>query len=162
MIDKLYASQVDHLVNSMKRNSPVQDVTNSKKDWDDFWYNSKESDAPFDTQAYANYKALVDKQREQINKDGLIESLYKLGYKIDTLLGKIISQLDTLIEEDSEDENDIIEEDNYPDNGILEDGQLPEESYNKEFEITVDPLTHKVIYNAELNEYKVVKREDIK
>ena len=71
----------------------MTDVTNSKKDWDDFWYNS---------------------------------------------------------------------EDNYLDNGILEDGQLPEESYNKEFEITVDPLTHKVIYNAELNEYKVVKREDIK
>jgi len=101
MTNTNYNELIDHLVSTMKPNSPVQDVTNSKKDWDDFWYNSKESDAPFDTQAYANYKALVDKQREQINKDGLIESLYKLGYKIDTLLGKIISQLDTLIEEDN-------------------------------------------------------------
>ena len=101
----------------------IKDVTNSKKDWDDFWYNSEDiipkqtnneynelvdhlvttmnkSEPPFDTQSYANYKALVDKQREQINKDGLTESLYKLGYKIDTLLSKIISQLDTLLEED--------------------------------------------------------------
>ena len=112
MTNTNYNELIDHLVSTMKPNSPVQDVTNSKKDWDDFWYNSKESEPtennqqvdysqPFDTQAYANYKALVDKQREQINKDGLIESLYKLGYKIDTLLGKIISQLDTLIEEDN-------------------------------------------------------------
>ena len=113
----------------------MKDVTNSKKDWDDFWYNSEKDyipktkhnynelvdhlvstmtpipntdskewtdnlEPPFDTQAYANYKAHVDKQKDQINKDGLIESLYKLGYKIDTLLSKIISQLDTLIEED--------------------------------------------------------------
>ena len=99
------------------------DVTHSKKDWDDFWYNSKEelpkqskhnynelvdhlvttmnkSEPPFDTQSYANYKALVDKQREQIDKDGLTESLYKLGYKIDTLLSKIIGQLDTILEDD--------------------------------------------------------------
>ena len=99
------------------------DVTNSKKDWDDFWYNSEKdyipktkhnynelvdhlvttmnkSEPPFDTQSYANYKALVDKQREQIDTSNLTEYLYKLGYKIDTLLSKIISQLDTLIEED--------------------------------------------------------------
>ena len=101
MTNTNYNELIDHLVSTMKPNSSVQDVTNSKKDWDDFWYNSKESEPPFDTQSYANYKALVDKQKEQINKDGLIESLYKLGYKIDTLLGKIISQLDTLIEEDN-------------------------------------------------------------
>ena len=101
MTNHNYNELIDHLVSTMKPNPPIQDVTNSKKDWDDFWYNSKESEPPFDTQAYANYKALVDKQREQINKDGLIASLYKLGYKIDTLLGKIISQLDTLIEEDN-------------------------------------------------------------
>ena len=35
-----YAECVDHLVSTMKSNSPVQDVTNSKKDWNDFWYNS--------------------------------------------------------------------------------------------------------------------------
>ena len=101
----------------------MKDVTNSQKDVHDFWYNSEDimpkqtnnnyaecvdhlvttmnkSEPPFDTQSYANYKALVDKQREQIDKDGLTESLYKLGYKIDTLLSKIISQLDTLLEVD--------------------------------------------------------------
>ena len=36
-----YNKLVDHLVSTMKSNSPVQDVTNSPKDWDDFWYNSK-------------------------------------------------------------------------------------------------------------------------
>ena len=104
------------------RKFPIETVTNSPKDWEDFWYNSdsiyppetkhnynelvdhlvttmNKSEPPFDTQSYANYKALVDKQREQIDKDGLTESLYKLGYKIDTLLSKIISQLDTLIED---------------------------------------------------------------
>ena len=89
------------------------------------------SEPPFDTQAYKNYKALVDKEREKIDTSNLTEYIYKLGYKIDTLLSKIISQLDTIIKEDSEGENDIIEEENYLDNGILEDGQLPEESYNK-------------------------------
>ena len=63
-------------------------------------------DAPFDTQAYKNYKALVDKEREQIDTSNLTEYIYKLGYKIDTLLSKIISQLDTIIKEDSEGEND--------------------------------------------------------
>ena len=101
----------------------MKDVTNSPKDVHDFWYNSEDniptqtkhnynelvdhlvttmnkSEPPFDTEAYANYKALVDKQREQIDTSNLTEYLYKLGYKIDTLLSKIISQLDTLIEED--------------------------------------------------------------
>ena len=64
------------------------------------------SQAPFDTQAYKNYKALVDKEREKIDPDNLTEYIYKLGYQIDTLLSKIISQLDTIIKEDSEGEND--------------------------------------------------------
>ena len=59
-----------------------------------------QSDPPFDTQSYANYKAQVDKERELISSDNITESLYRLGYKIDTLLTKIISQLDKIIEED--------------------------------------------------------------
>ena len=59
-----------------------------------------ENDEPFDTPAYRNYKALVDKEREQIDTDNLTESIYKLGYKIDTLLSKIITQLDVLLEKD--------------------------------------------------------------
>ena len=101
----------------------MNDVTNSKKDWEDFWYNSEDimpkqtkhnynelvdfqvqsmnkSSAPFDSEAYANYKQLVDKEREKIDTNNITESIYQLGYKIDTLLSKIISQLDTLIKED--------------------------------------------------------------
>ena len=61
------------------------------------------SEAPFDTQAYRNYKALVDKEREKIDTNNITESLYRLGYQIDTLLSKIISQLDTIIEENNKD-----------------------------------------------------------
>ena len=72
-----YNELVDHQVQSMNKSS-----------------------APFDTQAYRNYKELVDKEREKIDTNNITESIYQLGYKIDTLLGKIISQLDTLIKED--------------------------------------------------------------
>ena len=61
------------------------------------------SEAPFDTEAYRNYKALVDKEREKIDTNNITESLYRLGYQIDTLLSKIISQLDTIIEENNKD-----------------------------------------------------------
>ena len=143
-------------------------MTIKKKDWDDFWYNSEQiyppetkhnynelvdyqvhsmnrfeslsdtmNEAPFDTEAYRNYKALVDKEKEKIDTNNITESIYQLGYKIDNILSKIISQLDTIIEDDSVGEND-----------------------NEEMEITVDPLTHKVTYNAKTNEYKVVRKED--
>ena len=78
-----YNQLVDHLVNNMNK-----------------------SDAPFDTQAYRNYKELVDKEREKIDPDNLTEYIYKLGFKIDTLLSKIIGQLDTIIQSESEGEND--------------------------------------------------------
>ena len=58
------------------------------------------SEAPFDTDAYRNYKELVDKEREKIDPNNLTEYIYQLGYKIDTMLSKIISQLDTLIKDD--------------------------------------------------------------
>ena len=64
------------------------------------------SEHPFDTQAYNNYKAQVDKEREKIDPNNLTEHIYKLGFKIDTLLNKIINQLDTINEGLSEDEND--------------------------------------------------------
>ena len=72
-----YNELTDHLVNNMTK-----------------------SEAPFDTEAYRNYKQLVDKEKEQIDPDNLTEYIYKLGFKIDTLLSKIISQLDTLIKDD--------------------------------------------------------------
>ena len=74
-------------------------------------------EAPFDTEAYANYKALVDKEKEQIDTDNLTESIYRIGFKIDTLLSKIIGQLDTILEDDkgknNDNWNDEIEEIGY-------------------------------------------------
>ena len=111
-----YSQSVDHLVNNMNK-----------------------SEAPFNTEAYANYKELVNKEKEQIDPNNLTEHIYKLGYKIDTLLTKIIGQLDEISEAIEEEQND-----------------------NKEVEITVNPLTHKVTYNKETNVYNVVEREDKK
>ena len=64
---------------------------------------NESKEPPFDTEAYANYKQLVDKEREQIDPNNLTESLYKLGYRIDTLLTKLIRQLDVILEEESND-----------------------------------------------------------
>ena len=101
--------------------------------------NMTKSEAPFDTQAYSNYKELVNKEKEQIDPNNLTEHIYKLGYRIDTLLAKLIGQLDEISEGLDEEQNDNVEE-----------------------EITVNPLTHKVTYNKVTNEYKVVEREDKK
>ena len=59
-----------------------------------------QSMTPFNTDAYRNYKELVDKEREKIDPNNITEAIYKLGYQIDTLLSKIISQLDALTKED--------------------------------------------------------------
>ena len=112
-----------------------------------------------------NYAQLVDYQVSQMKTnerksfDQLYEELKSKSIEdqitnLKELGRKLVSQIDGIVDK----LDDIIEEDNYPDNGILEDGQLPEQTDNNEFEITVDPLTHKVIYNTELNEYKVVRR----
>ena len=66
-----------------------------------------------------------------------ITNIKQLGRKLVSQIDGIVDKLNVIIED--------IEE---------------EESNNKEYEITVDPETHKVLYNAELNEYKVVRRED--
>ena len=109
-----YNQAVDHLVNNMNK-----------------------SEQPFDTQAYRNYKELVNNEKEKIDPNNLTEHIYKLGFKIDTLLAKLIGQLDEISTTLEEDLNDNVEE-----------------------EITVDPLTHKVTYNKVTNEYKVVEREE--
>ena len=69
--------------------------------------------------------------------DDQVNNLKELGRQLVTRIDGIVDKLNDIIEEDNTEQND-----------------------NNEFEITVDPLTHKVIYNAELNEYKVVRRED--
>ena len=111
-----YNELTDHLVNNMNK-----------------------SHDQFNTEAYANYKAQVNKEKEQIDPNNLTEHIYKLGYRIDTLLAKLIGQLDEISTTLEKDLNDNVEE-----------------------EIAVNPLTHKVTYNRVTNEYKVVEREDKK
>mgnify|MGYP003124793362 CR=1 FL=1 len=74
-----YNELVDHLVTTMK----------------------SQSQPPFDTPAYQNYKAQVDKQREELAGDDIIEGLYKLGFKIDQTFDKLIKLCDKILEEDS-------------------------------------------------------------
>ena len=89
-----YNELVDFQVQSMNKSDNNSSTFYSK------------DEPPFDTQAYNNYKQLVDKEREKIDPDNLTEYIYKLGFKIDTLLSKIIGQLDTIIQSESEGEND--------------------------------------------------------
>ena len=110
-----YNELVDHLVTTMKPPFVPKKVTQSKSNYEE----------PFDTKAYANYKALVDKEKEEIDPHNLTEHIYKLGFRIDTLLSKIIDQLDTILEE-----NYPELEENYPDNGILEDDKIEEVGYD--------------------------------
>ena len=67
--------------------------------------------------------------------DDQVNNLKELGRKL-------VSQIDGIV---------------YKLNVIIEDIE-EEESNKNEYEIELDPLIHKVIYNPELNEYKVVKR----
>ena len=98
-----YNELVDHLVSTMPSNSSP--MTNNERppfvpknvSTTGTFYNE------FDTEAYRNYKALVDKEREKIDPDNLVESIYKIGYRIDTLLSKLIGQLDVILKEESDD-----------------------------------------------------------
>ena len=123
-----YNELTDHLVTTMK----------------------PQSEAPFDTPAYRNYKELINKQErksfdelyEEFSSKSIedqVNNLKELGRQLVTRIDGIVDKLNVIIEDIEEEEND-----------------------NQEVEITVDPLTHKVTYNKETNEYKVVKREDIK
>ena len=107
-----YNKLVDHLVSTMKTNSPVQDVTNSKTDWEDFWYNSdpihpsisnninppiametnKQERKSFD-ELYEEYSAMSIP--EQLN------NLKRLGRDLFNKLDKIIDQLDDIEKEEN-------------------------------------------------------------
>ena len=105
MTNNNYSECVDRLVSTMPTQSSPTNSQQSMKD-----------SAPFDSPAYANYKAQVDKQREHISEVGITNALYELGYKVDTLLAKLIELCDN------------IEKDNYPDNGIIEEEDSPPKS----------------------------------
>ena len=102
-----------------------------------------------------NYSQLVDYQVSQMKTnerksfdelyeefssksiDDQVNNLKELGRKLVSQIDGIVDKLNVIIED--------IEE---------------EESNKNEYEIELDPLIHKVLYNTELNEYKVVRRED--
>ena len=89
MTNNNYAECVDWLVSTMPATS---NPTNSQQ--------SMKDSAPFDSPAYANYKAQVDKQREHISEVGITNALYELGYKVDTLLAKLIELCDKILKEE--------------------------------------------------------------
>ena len=90
MTDNNYAECVDRLVSTMPSTS---NPTNSQQ--------MPKDSAPFDSQAYQNYKAQVDKQREIYSEMSITEMLYDLGYKIDTLCNQLIQVCDKILEETS-------------------------------------------------------------
>ena len=94
-----YNKLVDHLVSTMKGNSMTQDVTNSKKDWEDFWYNSEDNS----TEQSNNQDELnsIIKEIETQAKKPLNEQLNDVkiaGAKVIQSLDKLIRNIDTLVD----------------------------------------------------------------
>ncbi len=60
---------------------------------------------PFDSEAYANYKKLLEETRAK-QSDNFVEEITKVGFRLDQALAKIIDQLDNIIEELEKEEED--------------------------------------------------------
>ena len=61
---------------------------------------------PFDSEAYANYKKLLDETRAK-QSNNFVEEVTKVGFRLDQALAKIIDQLDDILDElDKEDEDE--------------------------------------------------------
>ena len=61
---------------------------------------------PFDSEAYANYKKLLEETRAK-QSNNFVEEITKVGFRLDQALAKIIDQLDNIIEElEKEEENE--------------------------------------------------------
>ena len=89
MIDKLYASQVDHLVNTMKQSNSRPKVTESADNI--YAVDDNNSRKSFD-ELYAEYSAMSIPEQ--------IENLKGLGRDVVNKLDKIIDQLDTVLEDE--------------------------------------------------------------
>ena len=92
------------------------------------------------SQMKTNERKSFDELYEEFSSksiDDQVNNLKELGRQLVTRIDGIVDKL-----------NDIIE------------GDITEEDDENEFEITVDPLTHKVLYNTELKQYKVVRIDD--
>ena len=94
-----YNELVDHLVSTMKGNSMTSDVTNSPKDWEDFWYNSEDTlEGKNDNQE--ELKSII-KEIETQAKKPLNEQLNDVkiaGAKVIQSLDKLIRNIDTLVD----------------------------------------------------------------
>ena len=100
MTNTNYNELIDHLVSTMKPNPPIQDVTNSKKDWDDFWYNSEDNS----TEQSNNQEELnsIIKEIETQAKKPLNVQLNDLkiaGAKMILSLDKLGKQLDKIVKD---------------------------------------------------------------
>ena len=91
MIDKLYASQVDHLVNTMKQSNSRPKVTESA---DNIYAVDDNNPRKSFDELYEEYSAMSIPEQ--------IENLNKLGRDCVNKLDKIIDQLDTISEEDND------------------------------------------------------------
>ena len=60
---------------------------------------------PFDSEAYTNYKKLLDETRAK-QSNNFVEEVTKIGFRLDQALAKIIDQLDDIIEELEKEEED--------------------------------------------------------
>ena len=60
---------------------------------------------PFDSEAYANYKKLLEETRAK-QSNNFVEEITKVGFRLDQALAKIIDQLDNIIEELEKEEED--------------------------------------------------------
>ena len=56
---------------------------------------------PFDSEAYANYKKLLEETRAK-QSNNFVEEITKVGFRLDQALAKIIDQLDKVIGEKDE------------------------------------------------------------
>ena len=99
MTNTNYNELIDHLVLTMKPNPPIQDVTNSKKDWNDFWYNSEDNS----TEQSNNEEELnsILKEIETQSKKPLDEQLNDVkiaGARFIQSLDKLIRKIDKLVD----------------------------------------------------------------
>ena len=95
-----YNKLVDHLVSTMKGNSMTQDVTNSPKDWDDFWYNSEETlEGENDNQEELNsiIKEIETQAKKPLNVQ--LNDLKIAGAKMILSLDKLGKQLDKIVKD---------------------------------------------------------------
>ena len=95
-----YNKLVDHLVSTMKGNSMTSDVTNSPKDWDDFWYNSEDTlEGENDNQE--ELKSIIKEIETQAKKplNVQLNEMKIAGAKLILSLDKLGKQLDKIVKD---------------------------------------------------------------